>query len=602
MSLRSQPVRALGVALLALGLEACSDEGEPRRWIHLAEGFEPTASEAREGEGPRNGRWWFQVGLHSGEGIVLEQGCREELQSNLLPDASLRLFLVGESDEPSPCELKVLLDGNELSRVPFEARRHARGQWVQVDLPREGRSGARLTFEFEGQAQRVGLFDPTVGPRAPGPRGARTWGPTRPDLVVFLADTFRADNLTVYGGDHGAAPELDRLGTQGLCFTDAWAPSSWTLPSQATLLSGLHPLQHGAVKNRLSLSPRATSLPEVLARYGYRTGAITDSGFVAAEFGLEQGFALFQENRDRDFGHTLQAALDFLDADDGRPVFLFIQTYRTHAPYRTGEREDRGPWEEVEARIVAALEERRIAAGLDEWESPLQALEAREALVATEFADDHRRLYLETVKDLDARFARFWRDLQARDFDRNGQLVFTSDHGEAFGEHGDVKHGGELWEEKLRIPLLLLGSGIPSQQVEWNAFLVDLPRTLAQLAGVAPEPSWQGTSLLELAKERAVFSYSNELRRVGERMAILDGARKIMLPCSLEALEQGHVDRAFDLARDPDERNDLGNVDWATEMARTWHDLAEQLATPRLEADGVELDQDRVQELKDLGY
>jgi arylsulfatase len=388
--------------------------------------------------------------------------------------------------------------------------------------------------------------------------------------VLFLADTFRADNLAHLGGAPELAPELERLAQRGLAFTNARAPSTWTLPSQASMLSGLYPEQHGATSLGHALPEEVTTLAEQLARHGYRTCAVTDSAFVSRHYGLDQGFECFQELRTWSLRATLAAAHAFLDADDGRPVFLFVQTYRTHMPYRTGADEDRRALEET----VRALKRGHPRQGGD---GSIDDATAGARM---------RALYDEGVRALDADFGAFWREREAR---ARGPLflAFTSDHGEAFLEHGELGHGGAPWEEKVRIPLFLVGPGLAPARVAHAATLVDLPRTLCRLADVPLAPTFEGRDLVELAREalqppRPAYTFV----RIGPEsmVAVLEGPRKLYAVADPARLAAGEFVLSADLELDPDERNVLEPQPWARELAaghaRAIEELARALATP----------------------
>jgi arylsulfatase A-like enzyme len=420
--------------------------------------------------------------------------------------------------------------------------------------------------------------------------------------VLFLADTFRADNLAAWGGDEGVAPELDRAAARGLRFLQARSASSWTLPSIATLLTGIYPPQHGAVDKDLSLSRDLTTIAEVLRRAGYRTGAVTDAAFFSQAYGLEQGFDWFVEFpiAEWDLDRTVDEALAFLERDDGRPTFLVVHTYRAHMPYRQGPDEDPGPWDELyaEGRARHAAEPR----------SPGLATKIYLSLV-----DRFRELYLGGVRDLDRGFGRFFRELEGRRMLENGYLVFTSDHGEAFGENGAVQHGADLYESKLRVPLFVVGPGLEPGEDTRLASLVDLAPTFATLAGIAPDAGWPGLPLVPVGirapsavrrEERATYAF--ELVKDLKQLAILERGRKVFAVPDAESLANGRVERAFDLAADPGEERPLdAQVGWPAELCREKASEVRGLLVPRTGSGASAAPtttQDQADAIRDLGY
>src|SRR6185503_6579143 len=140
---------------------------------------------------------------------------------------------------------------------------------------------------------------------------------------------------------------------------------------------------------------------------------------------------------------------------------------------------------------------------------------------------------------------------------RNGTLVFTSDHGEAFDEHGQIFHLGEVHEEQVRVPLFLYGSGGPgpglrAEHVDWPASLLDLAPTLAALAGAEPDAAWLGTSLLTLAEARPIYAFqSNRACKTGSTLCVIDGGRKVIgFEDAAEARVAG-LRYAYELGADP---------------------------------------------------
>jgi arylsulfatase A-like enzyme len=343
------------------------------------------------------------------------------------------------------------------------------------------------------------------------------------------------------------------------------------------------------------------TLAEELAARGYRTGAITDSIFVSQRYGLDRGFEWFDEQQ-ADFASTRQRALSFVDAGDGRPTFLFLHSYRTHLPYRVSEqtRKARGRELGIDAGFEALLAQ---AEALERTPPPDPASEeaARQAL-----AQRFRALYAGTVVDLDRELRGLYEELGRRGLFENGVLVFTSDHGEAFHEHGRLFHGGPVHEEEIRTPLFLVGSGIAPAVVDEPASLVDLAPTLAALARIPARPEWSGRSLLAPAGERAVYAFESAGTPRGT-LALLAGDRKVMSFEDAAAVGRGELFAAYDLAADPAERSDAAarGERWPAELLAAHREALRELLEPVAAARSaapVELDPELLQELRELGY
>ncbi len=445
-----------------------------------------------------------------------------------------------------------------------------------------------LAFSVEGDAAITAFLDPRVGPADPAP-------PARPDVILFLADTFRADNLATYGGTDAVAPAIDVLARESLVFANAWSPSVWTLPSQGSMFAGIYPPQHGATSNDRSLPAEIVTLTEHLAGNGYRTGAITDAGFISRRFGFAQGFDWFDE-RFRDFDESLDEALAFLDADDGRPTFLFLHTYRVHRPYRVSEQTRR---EHGERLGIRGYDDQMDAAALAGAPRADLALSPDELAA---HARDLRALYLGGVLDLDRGFDALLDALARRDRLDSTHIVFTSDHGEGFVEHGVLGHEEGLWEEQIRIPLFVHGPGLSARRVEHAATLVDLPRTICDLAGVEPAPTWDGTSLLELAVDRPAFSFECGWRDE-RRLALIAESQKLIAPAEQELLRPEHLLYAYDLRADPHEREDARTrAAWPAELLLRLAPHAAVLLDAKYDASSARVGPEDEETLRMLGY
>ncbi len=568
-------------------------EGEEIR-LRLESGAEPPPSaklhQRLENGLALDGRWHVRAAGMSGDGIPVYSGEREELVCDIPPGSCLS-FLAMHASRP-PVHYRVRLDGEiffekEETNAGFlrSGKRYSRA------LPPEGQKRARLTFEIDSPTGFGVFFQPIIGPAEVGSYGFRPWPDARPDMVLFLADTFRADNLACYGGDPGLTPNLNALAERSLRFQHARSTAAWTLPSISSLLSGLYPGQHGATEKGDSLPYGIETLPELLRRAGYRTGAVTDASFFSSVFQMNQGFEWFQEHVAPEWNleHTIDEALEFLDQDDGRPTFLLVHTYRTHQPYRAGTDEDASAYQAIQDEGVQAFEQG----------DSLTAAAGRELQLAKK--DEYRRLYRAGVRGLDRSLGRFFASLKDLGFPARGYLLFTSDHGEALGENQDMFHGGHLWEIKLRVPLLMSGPDLVPGDIPWTTTNVDLAPTLAALARIPSDSTWPGTSLLSLASERPVYAFQLEKRR--RQISILDGQRKIITLRPPETLHAGECDEAYELASDPgEEQNRAGDAEWPAELVRKRAGATLELLEARATKVQASMDPEIARQLRGLGY
>ena len=302
----------------------------------------------------------------------------------------------------------------------------------------------------------TGVFLAWAGCRGSGPEGARS----KPrNLLLLTLDTTRPDRLGCYGSSQGATPGLDRLAARGARFEDAVAPVALTRPSHATLLTGLDPRQHGVWSNGpYRLEPGFTTVAERLSQRGFATAAVVSSFVLARSFGLDQGFARYEDEVAEAPGADPEKTADAAERTASLwiesvapPFFLWVHFYDPHEPYVAPE-----PY-------------------------------------SGRFRSDP---YAAEVAFMDAAIGRLLRGLETRGLARDTLVVAVGDHGEGLGEHGEPTHGYFLYDSTLRVPLILAGPGVPEGvAVEGSVTLADLVPTLLEALGLDPGAGLAGRSL-----------------------------------------------------------------------------------------------------------
>ena len=274
---------------------------------------------------------------------------------------------------------------------------------------------------------------------------ARPSEPARSVLLVTI-DTLRADHVGAYGATTARTPSLDGLAREGARFDRAWAPAPITLPSHATLLSGLYPPAHGARHNGMAMHEVPT-LATVFKSAGFATGAFVSAFPLDRRFGLSRGFDDYDDQlprgadgrplNERQGEVTVSRALAWLQAHADQRFFLWVHLFEPHAPYGTP-----GSGQPAQTRY-----DDDIAIADRELGRLLAALGSRAATT---------------------------------------MVIATGDHGEAFGEHGEVGHSVFVYDTTLRVPLVMRGPGVrPGTVVPGDVSLVDLAATLTTLTGTA---------------------------------------------------------------------------------------------------------------------
>ncbi len=408
-----------------------------------------------------------------------------------------------------------------------------------------------------------------------------------PNFVLIVLDTVRADHLSAYGYPRPTTPNLARLARQGTLFENAVSPSSWTLPCVASIFCGLLPHQHGADwAVPLDTSPK--TLAEILGMRGYETAGFNGNpAYGLAGWGIAQGFEVYEDDGSS-LRHNLAATVagrtlvqpsydrlvhfDSFDRRDARelnrdvfrwfgrrssrPFFLFINYFDAHYPYLPPP-----PYNQRFGKISEALIQRAVKFEY-RGNVPKPPAEEQESLVT---AYDNSLAYLDDqVRSLLQFLARSpeW---------SNTFVIITSDHGEAFGEHGSYGHGLDLYREVLHVPLILVGPGIPAGR---------------RIASLAPIRELFPTVLDLVFGEGLPFSRSS-LRRFwtpNSPVTAFDGvATSELIPVISLTTSEWHylyyVDgrtELFHWSKDPQEETNLSEAPQYQQTCRALHQRLEE--------------------------
>ena len=336
-------------------------------------------------------------------------------------------------------------------------------------------------------------------------------------MVVFLADSLRADRLGCYGHTRDTSPALDALAASGYLFERCYAPATWTKPSIASLFTGVMPSVHragyaGGWKRSVStgrvqrLRPCFKTLAEHLQEAGYQTAWSLANSLVLDKFGFGQGMSYYEECLEMTTEQHIISVVRWLNDSAREPFFLMIHTIDPHCPYVPAQEDalsclgmtaeeflDTVPEPDRTFLLLYYLRKGQL------FNLPYQASTSFEPLRRTGIAA-LAALYDAEICGVDSQFRRLHAALENKGFLDHTVLVATSDHGEAFGEHGLFYHAKEPYEHQIRVPLLIR---LPGQTQPARArapvSLYDLFPTLLSLAGVSTPAYVEGSSLLDAA-------------------------------------------------------------------------------------------------------
>jgi len=436
-----------------------------------------------------------------------------------------------------------------------------------------------------------------------GGRPTSTVAAVRPRNVLLISiDSLRADHVGSYGYRRQTSPIIDRLATEGVRFATAYASSSWTLPSHATMLTGRYPLSHGAISLERPLLAATPTLATVLGGAGYATGGFVSYEFLRRRYGFDAGFDYFddfttdlptdEEERNTTTGPLLNAQIvPWVEANKDRPFFLFVHYYDVHfnydppPPYDTMFDPDyEGP------DLRRFLDNPAIHPGM-----PKRHLEQ---LIA---------LYDGEIRLTDAMVGEVVETVDRLGIGDETLLIVTSDHGDEFFEHGDKGHQKTLYDEVLKVPLVMrwpaaLAAG---QTLEIPVSQVDLAPTIYDVTAVQPPPGLEGRTLAPM-----LFGKPD---RPTEIYAHLCGRT---LPKNLVTVRRGTEKYLQNLSMPRAEFYDL-DVDPGEKLSRTQDARARVLTGPLLgwlrqqwdahralpsAGPQVALDSRNIEQLKALGY
>jgi choline-sulfatase len=385
------------------------------------------------------------------------------------------------------------------------------------------------------------------GPRPQGGTREAAGGGPRPSLLLVTLDTTRAD--AIGPGARGVdTPAFCALAARGRLYRQAYATVPETLPSHASILTGLYPAGHGVHQNARHLSPDHPVIAEKLHAAGYATAAFVSSFVLARRFGLARGFDLYDDQLppgsvERSAKQTTDRAIAYLARDPRAPLMMWVHYYDPHHPYT--------PPEPYRSRYA---------------QSP----------------------YLGEVAAMDEQLGRLVAAFESKGGGR-AAIVVVGDHGEGLGEHGEAQHGRLLYQATMHVPLVVVGPGVAPGVVDSPVSARQVAPTLLRLAGLDAEgslltPAASGLVLGEAMKPFLDYGWQPQVMAV-------EGRTKAILAGRIEA---------YDVVADPAEKDDLADT---ARLSRPLRTALREYPIPRLEASSPPaLGEEERQKLASLGY
>jgi len=340
------------------------------------------------------------------------------------------------------------------------------------------------------------------------------------DIIFIVVDTLRADHLESYGYALNNSSRLYLFGKHSVVFDNAYAQSAWTKPSVASLLTSLEPQQHGILDWEHQMTDDKLTLAEVLKQAGYDTEAYIGHHALEPKYNnFHQGFDVYDISafKHRGSPHKIASsdrltdlAIRSIEKERDNPYFLWLHYFDPHDDYLSHPRFDFGPND------------------LHRYDSEIA------------FTDHH--------------LGRLFKVLHDHQRYRNTIVVVTADHGEEFKDHGHSRHTHQMYDEVIRVPLIIRSPGVPPGRVQEAVAGIDVPPTMLRLAGVPVPDAFAGRALPVV--EGAYYLdpshpvYSETRREVDRQAVILDGWKLIEDKTT-------KTFQLYDLEMDPKERVNL---------------------------------------------
>lgn len=454
--------------------------------------------------------------------------------------------------------------------------------------------------------------------------GAVIWGtrtspaePARPNVILISVDTLRADHLGCYGYERPTSPTIDLLARRGVRFDQVFSQSSWTVPSHLSLLTSRYPHSHGVETDEQRLPDDVTTLAEALGQAGYFTSAFISWVYVSDRYGFGQGFDEYHEllPREDEVTSSTEASIkasafvdrvvEWADLGPRQPFFLFLHLFDPHINY-----EPPAPFDEMFGTPLPGKRE-----GTFEYlRRYIKGVHHEPERIPTDRLAGALGLYDGEIRFTDHELGRLLIALGDRGLLDNSVVVFTSDHGEEFDDHGSMEgHQWTLYDEVLHIPLIMVfpHDRFAGRTVQAVAQSIDVAPTILDFLDLDIPAEFQGRSLMPLLERGAAevgprMAFS-EIKRFNEKWALRTPTHKLIYTKDIGLNARGVPVvpgyELYDTSRDPRERENIYEESdplarRLVALLRRW--MEEDPATDTLPV--PPLDERNLDRLRGLGY
>ena len=433
----------------------------------------------------------------------------------------------------------------------------------------------------------------------------------KPNIILVIADALRWDHLGYYGNSRNTSPNIDRIAREGIIFNRAYAQGNWTLASTVTLFTSLYPTSHNVFSKKRVIAKESKTLIENLKVAGYRTAGFSKNHFFWGNFGFHRGFDCFYFGQNNficklwpsvisailrrlfmptDENLTRQA-LSWIKSNKSHRFFIYLHYMATHVPYR----------------IPKAYEEIYVKEQIpDRVDFPHKRYHPNVKINPGQKKNLIDR-YDGAIRFVDDQIGKLLDILQSLDLKEDTLLIITGDHGEAFGEHDDWTHGHTLYQETIRIPLIVWYPKMGCNQMRSNelAGLIDIKPTILNIVGIRQSEIYQGENLIsQITKEDGLYQQKGSREEIfseGKR-----GLRCIITSTNWKLISnkaKGKIE-LYNLEQDPEEKHNVFNLypEIAKNLQGRLASKFEEFEKQALRPGKASISAQTMRELKSLGY
>ncbi len=457
--------------------------------------------------------------------------------------ANAKLSLSYGAAEGGTAVVRVVRDGGPATILSTGATPTT---WTDAAWDLGAYAGEAVRLDLISRGKSVAWAAPRIVVRAPEPPAAvaRTFD----RIYVWMVDTLRADKVRVYNPKTIVqTPNYDAFAADATRFAWAHVPGTWSLPSHASILTGVYPTVHKATAHEARLSREVPFVAELVKKAGYRTAIFSSNGYVSGKWGFDRGWDenrnFIRESLPNGAEYLWKTAKTWIEANKTKPQFIYLATVEPHVIYN--------PKKEFLARYWNKPYTGKIKPAM----TGIQLGQIKQGKLKI---DDNDKAYIEALHNAeitqsDAAFGAFIADLKAAGTYDTTAVIVISDHGDEFWDHGDVGHAQSVHQELVHVPLIIRAPGVfpTGKVVDADVEAMDLAPTMLELAGLTPPVESQGSSLLALAHDevssvpRVAMTQNTGISRgikVGRYRLIHAGSSRLEL---------------YDEIRDPTEKTNL---------------------------------------------